>query len=50
MPLRKGNKARSKKGMAQNYTALRKEGKKRSQAIAIMLKLAGRSKKGKKRG
>ena len=46
MPLIKGPKARSKPGMAANIKAELKT-KPRKQAIAIALKLAGKSKKGK---
>ena len=50
MPLRKGNKARSKKGISANIRTLRKEGFKPKQSIAIAMKLAGKSKKKKKGG
>lgn len=44
MPLVKGPKARTKPGMAANYKAEAKT-KPKKQAIAIMLSLAGKSKK-----
>jgi hypothetical protein len=50
MPLRKGNKAKSKKGISANIRTLRKEGFKPKQSIAIAMKLAGKSKKNKKKG
>lgn len=43
MPLYKGE-----KNMGKNISTLTKEGKKREQAIAIALSIAGKSKKGKK--
>ena len=49
MPLRKGNKARSKKGVSSNIRTLRKEGFKPKQAVAIAMKLAGKSRKKKKK-
>ncbi len=47
MPLVKGPKARTKPGMAANYKT-EAATKPRKQAIAIMLSLAGKSKKKKK--
>jgi hypothetical protein len=44
MPLKKGP---SKKAMASNYKKLTKEGYKGKQRVAIMLKEAGKSNKGK---
>jgi hypothetical protein len=50
MPLKRGNKARSRKGISSNIRTLRHEGKKQSQSIAIAYSLAGKSrKKGSKR-
>lgn len=46
MPLKKGNKARSKKGIGSNIRTLKKEGKPQKQAVAIALRLAGKSRKG----
>jgi hypothetical protein len=43
--LRKGAKAKTKKGMAANYQHMRAKGKPRKQAIAVMLSMAGKSKK-----
>jgi hypothetical protein len=45
MPLKKGNKARSKKGVSANIKTLKREGKPQKQAVAISLKLAGKSKR-----
>jgi hypothetical protein len=45
MPLRKGNKARSKKGISSNIRTLRKEGRPLKQSVAIAMKLAGKSKR-----
>lgn len=50
MPLRKGNKARSKKGISRNIRTLMHEGRGQKQSIAIALRLAGKSRKRKKRG
>jgi hypothetical protein len=44
MPLKKG-----KKAMGSNYKKLRAEGKSRKQSVAIMLAVAGKSKKKPKR-
>ena len=44
MPLKKGNKARSKAGVSSNIRALKREGKSTNQAVAISMKLAGKSK------
>ncbi len=49
MPLRKGQKAKSKKGIASNIRQLLREGYKRAQAIAIAFSLAKKSKKKKGR-
>lgn len=51
MPLRKGSKARSKKGIAHNIRTEIKSGRKPKQAVAIAMRLAGKpkpKKKGKK--
>ena len=48
MPLVKGKKAKTKKGISKNIKKSLSEGKKRSQATAIALKLAGKSKNGKR--
>lgn len=48
MPLRRGNRARSKKGISRNISTLRRDGYKQKQAIAIAMRLAGKSRKGKK--
>lgn len=45
MPLRRGNKARSQKGIGKNIGQLRKDGYGRKQSVAIAMKLAGKSKK-----
>jgi hypothetical protein len=45
MPLKKGKAAKSKKGISFNIKAEKKAGKKQDQAVAIALKLAGKSKK-----
>lgn len=45
MPLRRGNKARSKKGISKNIRQLRKDGYKPKQAVAISMRLAGKSRK-----
>ena len=49
MPLKKGNKARSKAGVSSNIRALKKESKPTNQAVAISMKLAGKSKSGRKK-
>jgi hypothetical protein len=46
MPLKRGS---SQKAVSANIRTLRHEGKKESQAVAIALERAGKSKKGKKR-
>ena len=48
MPLRKGKKAKSKKGIASNIRAEIKAGKPRKQAVAIAMQLAHKSRKGKR--
>lgn len=49
MPLRKGSKAKSKKGISANIRAERKAGKPPKQAVAIAMRLAGKPKpRGKK--
>jgi len=50
MPLKKGNKARSKKGIASNIRTEIKSGKKPKQAVAIAMRLAGKPKPKGKRG
>jgi hypothetical protein len=50
MPLLKGSKAKSKKGISKNISKLRDEGKGQKQAIAIAMSVAGKSKKTKKGG
>jgi hypothetical protein len=42
MPLKRG---KSKKTMARNYKRMKKEGVPKAQRVAIMLSLAGKSKK-----
>jgi hypothetical protein len=49
MPLKKGNKARSKKGVSANIKTLRHEGKPQDQSVAIAMRLAGKSKRKKKK-
>lgn len=49
MPLKKGSRARSKKGISSNIRTEMKAGKPQKQAIAIAMSLAGKSKK-RKRG
>lgn len=49
MPLVKGNKARSKKGISKNIRQLhKKDGRPLKQAVAIALKMAGKARKRKK--
>ena len=48
MPLKKGQAAKSKKGIASNIKTEIKAGKKQKQAVEIALNLAGKSKKKKK--
>lgn len=50
MPLRKGSKARSRKGIGANIRTLRREGRKPKQAIAIALRLAGKARPRKRKG
>lgn len=45
MPLRRGNKARSAKGIGKNISQLRKDGYPQKQSIAIAMRLAGKRKK-----
>jgi len=45
MPLVKGKKAKTKKGISKNISAEIKAGKPKKQAIAISLSLAGKTKK-----
>lgn len=49
MPLKKGNKARSRKGISSNIRAEVKAGKPQKQAVAIAMRLAGKSRKGGKK-
>jgi hypothetical protein len=49
MPLKKGSKARSKKGVSANIKTLRHEGKPQAQSVAIAMKLAGKSTRKKKK-
>lgn len=42
MPLRRGSKARSKKGIGRNIRTLRRDGYKPKQAVAIAMRLAGK--------
>lgn len=42
MPLRKGNRARSRRGISHNIRAEVKSGRPQKQAIAIAMRLAGR--------
>lgn len=45
MPLRRGSKARSRKGISRNIRQLRKDGYKPKQAVAIAMRLAGKPKR-----
>ena len=45
MPLVKGEKAKSKKGISKNIKAEIKSGKPQKQAVAIALSMAGKSRK-----
>jgi hypothetical protein len=45
VPLKKGNRARGKKGVSSNIKTLKREGRPQKQAVAIALKLAGKSRK-----
>lgn len=45
MPLVKGEKAKSKKGISKNIKAEMKAGKPQKQAVAIALSMAGKSRK-----
>lgn len=49
MPLVKGNKAKSKKGISENIRREIDSGKPQKQAIAIAMSVAGKSKKKKKK-
>lgn len=44
MPLKRGNKARSRKGISSNIRTEIKSGRPRKQAIAIAMRLAGKPK------
>lgn len=48
MPLRKGAKAKSKKGISANIRSEVKSGKPQKQAVAIAMSLAGKSRKKRK--
>jgi hypothetical protein len=48
MPLKKGSAARSRKGVSSNIRAEVKAGKPQRQAVAIAMRLAGKSRKGRK--
>ena len=48
MPLVKGKKAKTKKGIAENIRRERKAGRPEAQSIAIAMSEAGKSKKSKK--
>ena len=50
MPLIKGRKAKSRKGVSENIRREVKSGKPQKQAIAIAMSLAGKSRKRKQRG
>ena len=49
MPLRRGPKARSRKGIAFNIRAERRAGKPHRQAVAIAMRLAGKPRKRKRK-
>lgn len=49
MPLLKGSKAKSKKGISENIRREMHSGKKQSQAVAIAFSMAGKYKKKKKK-
>ena len=49
MPLVKGKKAKSRKGISENIRRERAAGKPEAQSIAIAMSLAGKSKKKKKK-
>lgn len=49
MPLKKGSKARSKKGIASNIRTEIRAGKKPKQAVAIAMRLAGKAKRKRKK-
>lgn len=49
MPLKRGAKARSKKGVSSNIRTMRKEGRPQRQAIAIAMRLAGKPKRKRKK-
>ena len=49
MPLKRGSKARSKKGISHNIKTEMHAGKKQDQAVAIAMRLAGKSKRKKKK-
>lgn len=49
MPLIKGEKAKTKKGISTNISTEMKEGKPQPQAVAIGLSLAGKSKQKRKK-
>lgn len=50
MPLVKGEKGKSKKGISTNIRREMKSGKSQLQAVAIAMNVAGKTKKPKKRG
>ena len=50
MPLKRGNKARSKKGISHNIRTEIRSGKPRAQSIAIAMRLAGKSRTKRSRG
>jgi len=49
MPLKKGSKARSKKGISHNIKTEMHAGKPQDQSVAIAMRLAGKSKKKRKK-